>query len=60
MVQIIQAQNLTLVELTERFGLTITYDDRFFTEWLDNLPEPTDLEKQLLTRVKDNYLSLLG
>ena len=59
MVQVIQAQDITLSQLTELFGLTITYDEHFFTEWQDNLPEITDLEKQQLDRVKRNYISLL-
>jgi hypothetical protein len=38
MVQVIQAQDITLEQLTDLFGLTITFDEHFFTEWLDNLP----------------------
>ncbi len=59
MVQVIQAQNITLSQLSEWFGLTITYDDQFFSEWLDNLPELTEFEKQQLDRVKRNYISLV-
>ncbi len=40
--------------------MTITNKDQFFTEWLDNLPELTDLEKQQLDRVKGNYISLVN
>ena len=46
MVQLIQAQDITLEQLTEFFGLTITYNPQFFTEWSDNLPELTDFEQQ--------------
>ncbi|HAA33081.1 MAG TPA: restriction endonuclease subunit R [Cyanobacteria bacterium UBA8553] len=59
MVQVIQAQNITLEQLIELYSLTITYDDHFFTEWSDNLPEITELEKQQLDRVKRNYLGLV-
>lgn len=59
MVQVIQAQNLNIVFLKEKFGLRLSESDQFFTEWLDNLPEITDLEKQYLDRVKANYLSLI-
>jgi hypothetical protein len=59
MVQVIQAHEITLEQLIESFSLTITYDEQFFTEWLDNLPEVTDSEKQQLDRVKINYLSLV-
>ena len=46
MIQVIQAQNITLEQLIELYSLTITYDDQFFPEWSNNLPEITDLEKQ--------------
>lgn len=59
MVEVIQAQDITLEQLTDLFGLTISYDAQFFNEWLDNLPELTNLEKQQLDRVKRNYLSLV-
>ncbi len=59
MVQVIQAQDITLEQLTEHFDLTITHDEQFFTEWLDNIPEVNDSEKQQLDRVKRNYLSLV-
>lgn len=60
MLQIIPAQDITLSQLIEIFGLTITDDDNFFPEWLNNLPEITDLEKQQLDRVKSNYISLVN
>jgi len=60
MVQLIPAQDITLSQLTELFGLTITADNQFFTEWMDNLPELTNQEKQQLDRVKDNYISLVN
>lgn len=59
MVQVTQAQNLNIVGLEEKFSLHVADDDQFFTEWLDNLPAVTDLEKQYLDRVKTNYLSLV-
>ena len=59
MVQVIQAQNLNIVFLEEKFGLRLADSDQFFTEWLNALPEITDLQKQYLDRVKVNYLSLI-
>ncbi|MBD2169359.1 restriction endonuclease subunit R [Calothrix membranacea FACHB-236] len=59
MVQIIQGQNVTLSYLKENFALHKAEDEQFFTEWFDNLPAITELEKQYLDRVKTNYLSLL-
>jgi len=59
MVQITQAQNLNIIDLEEKFGLTLADDNQFFTEWLNNLPEITAFPKQYLDRVKANYLSLV-
>jgi hypothetical protein len=58
MVQTIQATNLTLRDLKTKYSLQEIARDQFFREWVDNLPELTDLEKQLLDRVKANYLHL--
>ncbi|MEH2335640.1 type I restriction endonuclease [Nostoc sp.] len=59
MVQFIQAQNIGLAYLEERFSLQLVEDETFFTEWFDNLPEITDLEKQDLDRVKLHFLRLI-
>jgi hypothetical protein len=59
MVQIIEPHEITLEQLTELFRLTITHNDQFFPEWLDNLPELSDFEKHQLDRVKRNYLGLV-
>ncbi|MBD2343102.1 type I restriction endonuclease [Anabaena subtropica] len=60
MVQFIQAQNIGLAYLEERFGLQPAKDESFFTEWLENLPEITDLEKQYLDRAKFQFLRLVN
>lgn len=59
MVQIIQAKEITLLDLENRFGLQLVEDDQFFREWQDNLPEITNTEKQQLDRVKASYANLL-
>lgn len=59
MVQFIQAQNVGIAYLEERFGLQQAGNEDFFTEWFDNTPEITDLEKQYLDRVKANFFSLI-
>ncbi len=59
MVQIIQAQNINLAYLEEKFQLQKSNNEEFFPEWLQNLPEITDLEKQFLDRVKANFLHLV-
>jgi hypothetical protein len=59
MVQVIQAQNVSLSYLEERFGLQVAENEEFFTEWFEGLPEITVLEKQYLDRVKTNFLRLV-
>ena len=59
MTQVIQAQNIGLAYLEERFGLQQAEDEAFFPEWLKNLPEITDLEKQNLDKIKVNFLRLV-
>lgn len=59
MVQFIQAQNIGLAYLEERFRLQQTEAEDFFTEWFDTTPAITDLEKQYLDRVKANFLRLV-
>ncbi len=58
MVQIIQARDISLYELEEKFGLQLSTDKDFFTEWTDNLPSLTEIEKQSLKRVQSNYFNL--
>jgi hypothetical protein len=59
MVQFIQAQNVGLAYLEEKFSLQLAEDDAFFTEWLESLPEITDLEKQDLDKIKLHFLRLV-
>ena len=58
MVQFIQAQNIGIAYLEERFSLKQTDNEAFFPEWLENLPEISDLEKQYLDKVKLHFLRL--
>lgn len=60
MVQTIQAQDISLEELQEYFGLQLTSDSKFFPEWQDNLPSLTDEEKRCLERVSSNYFNLVN
>jgi hypothetical protein len=57
MVQI-QARDISLYELEEKFGLQLVTATDFFTEWTDSLPSLTEAEKISLERVKSNYLNL--
>jgi hypothetical protein len=58
MVQIIQAEKVTLYELENKFKLRLATDEQFFREWKGDLPEITDSEKQKLERVKASYFNL--
>jgi len=60
MVQTIQAQDISLEELQENFGLQLTTDEKFFREWQDNLPSLTDEEKSCLARVRSNFFNLVN
>lgn len=59
MVQTIQARDISLYELEEKFALNLTEDQQFFPEWTDNLPLLTDTDNLSLKRVKSNYLNLI-
>ena len=59
MVQFIQAQNVGLAYLEEKFSLQLAEDEAFFRELFENLPEITDLEKQDLDRIKLHFLRLV-
>ncbi|MEH2255794.1 type I restriction endonuclease [Nostoc sp.] len=59
MVKFIQAQNVGLAYLEEKFSLQQVEDEALFTEWFENLPKITDLEKQDLDRVKLHFLRLV-
>ncbi|MDY7012635.1 MAG: type I restriction enzyme HsdR N-terminal domain-containing protein [Cyanobacteriota bacterium] len=58
MVQVLQAQEITLLDLSETFGLELAENEQFFPEWQDNLPELTDAEQQSLDEVKRDYIHL--
>ncbi|MDB9455821.1 restriction endonuclease subunit R [Dolichospermum circinale] len=58
MVQFIQARNIGIAYLEARFSLEQTDNAAFFPEWLENLPEISDLEKQYLDKVKLHFLRL--
>lgn len=59
MVQTITAKEITLRYLIDNFGIQLVTNDEFFREWQDELPEISDLERQLLDKVKAGYFNLL-
>jgi predicted type IV restriction endonuclease len=58
MTQIIQAEKVRLYDLEKKFHLRLLENENFFSEWQENLPELTELEKQQLDQVKASYLNL--
>ncbi|MCP2731685.1 PD-(D/E)XK nuclease family protein [Limnofasciculus baicalensis] len=45
-----------LNEAHSKFNLIPTSDAQFFTEWFEDLPDISDLEKESLNRLKNRYL----
>lgn len=56
MVQVIQASNLELHEVEERFNLQEVRDLEFFSEWQGEMSAPSGFEKQILDKVKEDFL----
>ena len=59
MTQTIPAKDINIRYLIDNLGLQKNQDEEFFREWQDNLPELTDLEKQLLDQVKAGFFNLI-
>lgn len=60
MTETLSAQTVTLRDLIDRFGLTLTEDENFFPEWQENLPDISPSDRQLLDKVKAGYINLLN
>jgi hypothetical protein len=56
----LQARNVTLRDLIEKFGLQLVQQKQFFPEWQEELPEVTEAEKQFLDKVRDSYFNLVN
>ena len=59
MSQSIRASNISLHDLESQFALQRTFEANFFHEWQGDLPEITDLDKQLLDRLRAGYFNLI-
>lgn len=59
MAQVIQASELTLHDVEEKFNLQQVEDEQFFRELLGNLPDITACEKQWLDQIKADFLCLV-
>ncbi|MEQ8974135.1 MAG: hypothetical protein RIE73_27540 [Coleofasciculus sp. C1-SOL-03] len=46
----------TLADVENRFHLRRTEDERFFTEWYEDLPEINDVEQESLDLIRRRYL----
>ncbi len=61
MVKVIQAGDLELHEVHEKFNLSLVWsDDQFFLEWQREPTTLTDYERYWLDQVKADYLSLFA
>jgi len=59
MAQVIQASELTLSAVEDQFNLRqVLNDPNFFREWKDDLPELSQSERDVLDRVKTEFLYL--
>ena len=58
MVQTIQARDISLYVLEDKYGMQLVTNAEFFTEWTNDFIELNDAEKSSLERVKSNYLNL--
>jgi hypothetical protein len=59
MIQTLQARNVTLRDLIEKFQMQLVQDEQFFPEWQNGLPDLSDFEKQFLDKVKAGYFNLV-
>jgi hypothetical protein len=59
MAQLINASEISLAELEERFSLQRSPDPNFFSETRETLPDLSEIERIALERVKQNFLDQL-
>ncbi len=58
MTQTLYASKLNLYDVESKFNLRFTDNEQFFREWIDDLPEISDQDRQRLDQVKTHYLYL--
>jgi hypothetical protein len=59
MSQTIRASDISLHELETQFKLQLSNDEQFFSEWQTDSLEITELDKQVMDRVKASYFNLV-
>src|SRR5919199_774910 len=52
--------DVTLHDLSSKFGLQLTEEAAFFTEWHADVPALSEPEKQQLDRIRAGYLHLMS
>jgi hypothetical protein len=57
---VVNASELTLNDLHDRFALNRITDPAFFPEWCQDLTPLTEMEQLLLDRVQQNFLDQLA
>ncbi|MDM8557684.1 restriction endonuclease subunit R [Candidatus Parabeggiatoa sp. HSG14] len=55
----IRATDISLHDLETKFGLQLSNDEQFFSEWQTDLTEITHLDKQVMNQVKASYFNLV-
>lgn len=51
----VNARTITLTELRQRFGVRLNSSDRFFEDWLIQVPLVSEMESVALERIRQNY-----
>ncbi|KAM3114208.1 hypothetical protein [Phormidesmis sp. 146-33] len=46
----------TLAEAENQFGLRRTEDEQFFKEWIEGLPDLTDVDREVLDTLRRRYV----
>ena len=59
MVQVLQAKEVTLRDLINRFELQFVENEQFFREWQEDLGAISNQEQELLDKIKTGYFNLL-
>ena len=59
MAEVIQARNLALYEVKEKFNLHSSNDPQFFNEWMNLSPQLSEHEQYWLDKTKNDFLSLI-
>ncbi len=59
MSQTMQAKDVTLRDLHTQFQLELTEDGQFFPEWQTHLPDLSEIDRQMLDRIKASFFDTI-